>query len=113
MIIFEVHYDNGWSYEDNYQHSDFFETREEAQKFYDEYKEPDNAFANDSTLTLCTLELGTQKREVICEKVLTRLYPQDLPDEAVEDDSDIFGIGKTLLGDMDDLLALREKLAGL
>ena len=113
MKIFEVVYDNGWMYEDNERRSYFFETREEAQKFYDEYVEPDNGgVCYDSSLNLNTLELGTQVREDICHKVLTKYVKPEWSDlDWVKDDEDLKEVGNTLLGDLDALLSLKEKLA--
>ena len=116
MKIYEVVYDNGAQYpEDLYQESFLYETLDEARDRFDTYHQGYDKCAcgyDHPYVCINSVELGTQKRERLYEKLMQGdayygdPYCPALPPVNHQPSS------KTIMGDIDALQALREKLMG-
>lgn len=122
MKIFEVIYDNNWSYEDHETHEYYYETLAEAEARYEDLKQYDEYWDDDAFVILNELELGTQYRECIKhEKCHQSAYIERMArvremakQSARKAEVDVVmpPLPKTTLADIEALAALRDKLAG-
>lgn len=114
MKIFEVLIDNNECYEDNRTWSFFYETIEEAEVKYNE-KVEGYPFCHTATITLRTLELGTQVREVLKERTEDECKPEYHNDEPEyhNDESEYHNNEPMQMGDIEALARLRDLLAGV
>lgn len=72
MNVYELVFDNGCSYEDHYTKGMYYETYAEARKAMDEYDTSDDWLDPGAYLRINELELGTQARTRVYEKVLVK-----------------------------------------
>lgn len=107
MILFEVLWDNGLSYEDREQSTKTFSTLEKAQNYFDNYNGPRDYYEH-STLTLSSFDEDDihQHKTKIAEKSIPCIIDLEEEFEIVDAKDDNFSYSTS---DLEDLKRLMNK----
>jgi len=76
MNVYEIYFNNGGSYEDNYIIRNYYETYKEARAAFDSFTFDDYYDDKRATITINEYELGTQNRTRIYSRLFKNLPSQ-------------------------------------